>query len=445
MGKWITKSYIIWILLITILTGPIVAKAQEEPWEAVISEVLKDERTKQFLNENKLLIESLQDQKERIRYSLEPYNEYPFQFKDSKGMKSGIFLQMIQLFEQLTQVKFQQVREVETKEEMLAKLESQEINLLLGLTMSKQVKKEFATQHKYCKLVALDKDMFLDSFVLIGQVQEEYSEQMLPYYYWGCIEDQYVELANSELINHTVTYNSIQDLESAFEDGMIQGMFITQGLERYHTFLDQMEYTNIKNVSFKASKYYCIAKNDKTLDQLLAKMIPLYISLYQEYFINEIPALEGSRANNNLTLYTYLPYVSAAAIGLIFLTLIVLLIKRQSEKRKMLRILKLIPDRNLKEQEVLFVLIKKSKIRSKRYFRVFGLEQKHPKKTMQMHELTKRIGFDFKKHYEFLTKEKEKDFTSCFDLYIRGAAYSFEELGRYQEDVIVSKIYRKDK
>jgi hypothetical protein len=446
MGKWINKSYVILILLITILTGQIEVKAKSESSESIISEVLKDDKTKTFLIKNEALIESLREQEETIAYSLESSQEYPYQFDGSKGENAGVLPQMIQLFEQLTQVTFEQVSDVGTKDEMMAKLEAGDIRLLFGLTMSYQAKAELETKYKKCKINALKDDLFFDPFVLIGQVQEEgYTRESLPNYYWGCLEDQYTELAQTVLMNHTVTYNTFTDLEAAYREGTIQGMFLTQGLERYISSLDQLEYTNIPDVSLQASKYYCIAKNDKELNKLLPKMIQLYLSLYEEYYQKEIPLLKALPKESELRILRYLPMIALGVFTIAFLTGSVVVIKRQRENKKMLRILKRIPNKLQREQEVLFVLLRKSKIRSKQHFRVFGLEQKHPRKTFHMQELTKRIGFDFTKHYAFLVKNQEKEFTRSFDLYIGGVAYNFEEVGIYQENVIVSKIYRREK
>jgi hypothetical protein len=60
-----------------------------------------------------------------------------------------------------------------------------------------------------------------------------------------------------------------------------------------------------------------------------------------------------------------------------------------------------------------------------------------------MKELTKKIGFDFQKHYEYVMKKQEGEFVCRFELYIRGVAYQFEEVGIYRDNVIVSKLYRE--
>lgn len=418
---------------------------QGQGQEAMIKQALEDPRTQQFLNENYAQLKLLKNQQEEIVYTMEGFGEIPYLFDVANGGKTGVFPQMVSFFEQLTNISFQEDTNIYSRNEMLLKLELGEIDWILGPTLSEQTVNIIRTKFHELDIIPMHEELFHDPYLLIAKEKEKiYTKQTIPYHYWGCLEEQKEELIGTELEEHTVTYNSLEELEQAFVKEEIEGVLLSSGCVRYLNLLKK-DYQIVDVMTIPARKYSITEKDQLVLSRLIANMTQLYLTLYEDYFQEDIKnslAQEKNQDSLNVSIKTY---ILLGGIVILIIGFVFYWYRSYQLRKRIQRLLESIPNKAKPEQEIFVVYMNQLLISSSKHFQVFGLAKKYRKRTMPLAELTIRLGFDFQKHYAYQIKGNKKLANSKFELYLNGRLYQFEEAMAVSDVIIVSKVYREPK
>lgn len=405
---------------------------------------LKDERTLSFIQQNKQLLDQIREQYDEIQVTIEGTGEIPYLiYKDNK--RFGVYPQLIDFFAEITQIPCVVQDDKESVEELYDSVLEHKINVVFGITS----KEEFVFSDKMQTVIEvngvtlnrLDGSVFENPFVLAVPSKQNYTMMQLPYAFWGMTSEYESIIKETTLNGHTIGYNTYEEMKDAFKQNDIQGMFIPKSKLDYEIQFFHEKYHSLSTFGVEGREYFL--STDDSLISTITKVASLYEKLYDDYFYDEIVQVTTSLSETDTYTSSYWRFLFFIVIGIV-LVIILMLVFKQYVRHQFEKMIATVEKNSRRKEDILFVNLKTKKIHSKLGFTFYGALVPHHKKTLAFKELTKRIGFDFKKYYEYIIARQETEFIHEFELYIQGVRYHYVENGVVQGRRIASRIYRKE-
>lgn len=422
------------------------AKAKEITENSSQTSALEDDKTKLFLEQNKERLDQLRKQYDQINIMIEGTGEIPYlAYKDNE--LCGVYPQLIELISAITKIPCTTVDAKESLEDSYNCITNREVDLILGITLPEAIANHeqniFNMSGEGMQLHKLSGLIYKNSIILAVPQGKNYTKEQLKYAFWGTTLEYDSTVMRTMLADHTIEYNTYAQMKEAFTKNEIEGMFIPESKLNFETRIEKEAYQGMELSRVAAIEYFVDLGTSQLLSETVRQIAVLYDQLYPKYFQSEHQWMEQNSSQHSWSVRKDIQLALTIGITIIIVAVLFMIGIKKYTRIQFEKMLLKVPRHDSKWEDILFVNLRTKKIESKFGFTFYGLSSRFRKKRLPLNEMTKRIGFDFTKYYEFIISRHKTEFVHEFELYIQGVQYHYVETGIVQGKKIASRIYRK--